>query len=191
MKVTAGAMKGKRISAAGVGGASEFGALRATGAKVREAIFNILGPMIEGARFLDLYAGTGAVGMEAMSRGVSQVVFVEADPARAKRLQTLLCDCGCRLKSVIVNRRASEYVIDAAAKGARFDVIFIDPPYHTGELSTVLMAMASSDILSPDGVLLVEHIKKAALPDELGSLRKRKSYKYGDTMLTQYRRLSE
>ena len=188
MKVTAGSMKGKGISTRGAGRTSEFGPLRATGAKVREAIFNILGPRIEGASFLDLYAGTGAVGIEAMSRGAKNVVFVEADPVRAERLGTLLCDCGCRLKAVIVNRRAADYLRDASPKGAKFDVVFLDPPYHMEELPSILPTLAGADVLTPDGVVIVEHAKKIALPEEFGPMRKWKSYRYGDTMLTQYRR---
>lgn len=181
-------MKGKRIPQGAADRVSAFGPLRATGAKVREAIFNILGPMTEGARFLDLYAGTGAVGMEAMSRGASEVVFVEADPVRAQKLNSLLCDCGCRLKAMIVNTGATAYLRDCVTRGTKFDIVFVDPPYHTGELDVILPEVARLDALNPEGVLIVEHIKKAAMPDALGPLGVWKQYKYGDTMLTQYRR---
>lgn len=191
MKVTAGDMKGRRVSTRLVGKASTFGSLRATGAKVRQAIFNILGPSISGASFLDLYSGTGVVGMEAMSRGATQVMFVEADPGRAERIHDLLCDCGCKLKSVILNQKAQAFVRDAQRQGRKFDVVFLDPPYHTDELSVILPILAEVDLLAPEGVLLVEHIKKAVLPEELGPLVKRKSYSYGDTMLTLYRRAAQ
>lgn len=188
MKVTAGDMKGRRISTREVGKTSAFGPLRATGAKVRQAIFNVIGPAIEGASFVDLYSGTGAVGIEAMSRGAAQVMFVEADPGRAERIHELLCDCGCKLKSSIFNQKAQAFMRDAQKQGRTFDVIFLDPPYHTDELSVILPVLAEADVYTPEGVLLVEHVKKTVLPDELGPMHKWKTYSYGDTMITQYRR---
>lgn len=180
-------MKGQKICAIGMGKSSRHGAMRATPSRVREAVFNIIGPKIHGSTFLDLYAGTGAIGMEAMSRGATQVTYVEADPRRYKNLVNMLEGCGCSVKADMINAKAMDYVNEVAGTGKSFDVIYMDPPYDSDELAQAIPLIGRSGILDSDGILLAEHRKKLELPAETDGLHKKKTYKYGDTELSLYR----
>ena len=186
MKLTGGSFKGRRISRKGLGTQSEHGALRATGAKVREAVFDIIGPSIEGAVFADLYAGSGAVGMEAMSRGASAVYFVEADRQRARVLEETLDGCGCRSKAIIRNMPVEDFIM--AGGGSKLNVVFLDPPYRTVDLGHVLGLLGEHGMLDDVALVLVEHEKGAEMPVAAGGLQKYREYKYGDTALTTYRK---
>lgn len=180
-------MKGRKICPTGMGKSSRHGAMRATASRVREAVFNIIGPQIHGSTFLDLYAGTGAIGMEAMSRGASQVTYVEADPERYENLVNMLEGCGCSVKADMVNAKAMDYVKKIARAGGSFDIIYMDPPYDSDELVQAIPLIGQGGVLDSDGILLAEHRKNLELPDETDGLRKAKTYKYGDTMLSLYR----
>jgi 16S rRNA (guanine966-N2)-methyltransferase len=181
MRVSAGKLKGRKITVgkAGTG-------LRPTSSKVRESLFNILRDRVEDALFVDLYAGTGAVGAEAMSRQARTVFFVDSDRKRAERIEYLIEGCGCRARAVIVKSPALDFLRKSALEGRKFDVVFLDPPYHTGEMDIVLPALAEGDVLGPDAVVVAEHLSKKTLPDEVGVLVKKRSYRYGDTTLTLY-----
>jgi 16S rRNA (guanine(966)-N(2))-methyltransferase RsmD len=188
MRVTGGAMKGKKVYPRGLGKTTKHGTLRATSSKVREALFNILAGHIEGALFVDLYAGTGAVGMEAMSRGAEKVYFVEADRKRVSVLEKTLDGCGCRSRAVSGQARASD-VIDSHG-GAPWDIAFLDPPYQSDELERVLPLLGEGEKLGKGALVVVEHMKKQELPEEVGVLERVRSYKYGDTVLSLYRKTS-
>jgi 16S rRNA (guanine(966)-N(2))-methyltransferase RsmD len=181
-------MKGKKMYPRGLGKTTKHGTLRATSSKVREALFNILANHIEGALFVDLYAGTGAVGMEAMSRGAKTVYFVEADRKRVSVLEKSLDGCGCRSRAVIQHARASDFIISYS--GDPWDIIFLDPPYQSDELERVLPILGEGQKFGKDALVVVEHMKKQNLPDEAGVLEKIRSYKYGDTVLSLYRKMS-
>jgi len=165
--------------------------LRPTLAKVREAVFNILTGRIEGSVFIDLYAGTGAIGMDAMARGASAVYFVEADRKRAERLRGLLSGCGCRPRAHIYDLKAEAFLKKAVREGIKADIIFLDPPYMSGEIERLLPLLGEKEgILSANAVVLAEHSKRESPPEEAGVLKKKKSYKYGDTFLTLYEKKS-
>jgi 16S rRNA (guanine(966)-N(2))-methyltransferase RsmD len=181
-------MKGKKVSARGLGKTTKHGTLRATSSKVREALFNILANHIEGALFVDLYAGTGAVGMEAMSRGAGMVYFVEADRKRVSVIEKTLDGCGCRSRAVIRHARASDF-IDSYG-GAPWDIVFLDPPYQSDEIAGVLPLLGEGGKLGKGALVVVEHMKKQTLPVDVGVLEKVRSYKYGDTVLSLYRKTS-
>jgi 16S rRNA (guanine(966)-N(2))-methyltransferase RsmD len=188
MRITGGELKGRRIAGKGLGLVSSHGVLRASSSKTRESVFNILAGRVEGSAFLDLYSGTGAVGAEAMSRKAAAVYFVEAERRRALAIEELLKGCGCRDRAKVVNSDALGFIEKAERQGALFDIVFLDPPYRTGELARVLPALGRGAVLSEGALVLAEHESKAALPDEAGVLRKKKTYKYGDTSLTLYER---
>lgn len=191
MKVSGGALKGRKICRRAVGTASRHGVLRATLSKVRESIFNILGDRIKKSIVVDLYAGTGAVGTEAMSRGAEKVYFVEADGKRAAGIEDFLSGCGCRERAVIVMSKAVDFINKAAVDGDSFDIVFLDPPYGSDELEKVLPMLGQSEALSKDALVMAEHSSKVDLLDNQGSLRKTKTYRYGDTALTLYRKVLE
>lgn len=179
VRISAGDMKGRKVKVCAIGDD-----LRPTSSKVRESLFNILGERIKGSVFVDLYAGTGAIGIEAMSRNASTVYFVEANRKRAATIEGTLKGCGCRPRAVIVNVKADSFVKKAASEGKKFDIVFLDPPYGSGEIEPLLELLGKGDVLGEDSVVVAEHSKKTELPDEAGVLRKKKSYRYGDTALT-------
>jgi 16S rRNA (guanine966-N2)-methyltransferase len=186
--LTTARAKTKRTAERSLGVCSRHGVLRPTSSKVRESVFNILRESIEDAVFADLYAGTGAVGMEAMSRGARTVFFVEADGRRAGRIEQMIEGCGCRAKAVVVKRKAGEFIRRAAVEGYAFDIVFLDPPYRSTEMETVLPLVGEGQALNEGALVVAEHLSKRGLPDEVGVLRKKKTYKYGDTTLTLYRK---
>ncbi len=189
MRLTGGSLRGKKIHPKGLGKLSDHGALRATSSKVREAIFNIIGPDIKGAVFADIYAGSGTVGMEAMSRGAKRVYFVEADRKRANELNGLLAHCGCGDKADIKAMDAGAFINYAEKTGLKLDIVFLDPPYGSGELDLSIPLLGSGATLSDSAIVIAEHARLETLPDESGVLRKHKEYRYGDTRLTQYRKV--
>ncbi len=191
MKITGGEMKGRKVRRAGLGKTSVHGTLRATSSKVRESIFNILGPRINGAVFVDLYAGSGAVGMEAMSRGAQTVYFVEADGKRVATLRETLEGCGCQAKARIVHQKAQDFVRRPTGDDRVWDVVFLDPPYHSEEYEAILPLLAECPQVGEDTLVMAEHATKLPLPERVRGLSVRKTYKYGDTMLTVYERTAE
>ena len=160
--------------------------LRPTTGKVREAVFDILRSRISGARFLDLYAGTGAVGLEALSQGASEVVFVEADSNQYGKIKQLLEKRSAVQQSCIITKKASAFIKWAELQNLTFDIIFLDPPYHTDEIMHVLDEIGQSQLLAQDGIVVAEHFKKKHLPDNFGKLQRVKDYRYGDTVLSLY-----
>jgi len=190
MRISAGELKGRKIgSGKALGLVTRYGVLRPTSSKVRESIFNIIGGAIRDSIFVDLYAGTGAVGMEAMSRGANTVYFVEADKKRAELIEKTLEGCGCRSKASILREKASGFMKKAATEGLKFDIVFLDPPYYSGELEDILSLLSDGEILKDEGIVIAEHLSKKRLPDGIGKLMQKKAYKYGDTMLTLFRKI--
>ncbi len=189
MRISAGNLKGRKINfREAQTAAAKQDALRPTSSKVRESVFNIIGNLIVDAKFIDLYAGTGAVGIEALSRGASAVFFVEADRKRTEQMEKILKDCGYLSRADIIKGEASVFIAKAIKKGLKFDIIFLDPPYHSGELEHILPLLSDGDLLHDEGIIIAEHLSKKKLPDEIGKLVQKKAYKYGDTMLTLYRK---
>ncbi len=184
LRITAGTAKGRRLKAVAV---SERSPLRPTASKVREAVFNITGPGISGARLLDLYAGTGAVGFEALSRGAGFVVFVEINPVRVEHIRRTGQELGFSIRMKVYGMHAFEYLKKAGEYGDTFDFIFIDPAYQSGEVIKVLPLAAEGGVLNEGGMVVVEHFSKRILPESVGSLRQKKRYVYGDTALTTFK----
>ena len=179
MRVIAGAMKGRRLES------PKSPAVRPTSDKVRGAIFNILAPDMEGARVLDLFAGTGALGIEAFSRGAVSVVFVESDRRVAAALLLTLHAFKAGTSDVIAGD-SLRTVERLAAEGRSFDVIFLDPPYGQGLAAAVVARIAASGLLANGGTLVAEHRKDDEMPGDEGTLVRLPQRRYGDTMLSLY-----
>ncbi len=166
--------------------------MRPTLSKVRQALFNILAShmeaAIEGSVFVDLYAGTGAIGMDAMSRGAKAVYFVEADRRLASELKNLLEGCGCRPKAQIAAMKAEDFIRKYSQKdgGILADAVFLDPPYASGELDRTLPLLSTPGFLAGGAVVVAEHSKRVEVPETSGLLKKKKTYRYGDTFLSLY-----
>ncbi|MCL4457722.1 MAG: 16S rRNA (guanine(966)-N(2))-methyltransferase RsmD [Nitrospirae bacterium] len=195
MRISGGAAKGRKV---GVKKAftqkGEGDELRPTSAKVRQAIFNILGERIIDAAFLDLYAGTGAVGIEALSRGAGKAVFVDDNSLRVNIIKELIEKFAFKDRAVIIKDRASNFINNFLTPNSKlqtpdsFDIIFVDPPYASGEIDVILPLIDEKAVLRDNGVVIAEHSSKKPLAHEMGSLKLMKIYKYGDTSLTLYRK---
>ncbi|MEW6118048.1 MAG: 16S rRNA (guanine(966)-N(2))-methyltransferase RsmD [Nitrospirota bacterium] len=184
MRISGGSAKGRKVGfKRAFRQKDESDELRPTSAKVREAIFNILRDQITDAVVLDLYAGTGAVGIEALSRGAGRVVFVEHNPQRVSIIKDLTERFGFKDRGVVIKERADRFL---KRTEYIFDIIFVDPPYRSEELATVLPLIDARDVLSDRGVLIAEHHAKKKLPASIGNLELKKVYKYGDTSLSVY-----
>jgi len=160
--------------------------IRPTQGLVRKALFDILGD-IEGLSFLELFAGSGAVGFEALSQGAKQVVFVENNSDCIKALKnnfTYLLPTIYYLLPLDVFMAIKKLSKDKK----QFDIIFLDPPYHKEMSKKILQMLGAYDILAPNGFVVVQHFKKEQLPKESGKLTLIKESRYGDTLLSFYKK---
>jgi 16S rRNA (guanine966-N2)-methyltransferase len=164
--------------------------VRPTSDRLRETLFNVLAPRIEGARFLDLCAGSGAVGIEALSRGASHATFVDRSRKMCGLIESNLDLCGVpEGETEVVKAEADEFLRRAQSKMAeRWDIAFFDPPYAI-DYAPVLNQFGAGIVLEPDnGLLVVEHHHKNTLRDEIGVLRRWRILKQGDSCLSFYER---
>lgn len=178
MRVIAGSQKGRRLMR------PQGLDLRPTPDRVREALFSILGARIVGARVLDLYAGTGAIGIEAFSRGAQRVTFVESNPRSLRILRANLHRCGFTAMADIHARRVAGFLEQAGLWGGPYDIVFADPPYHTDEGEKLLPSLASDAIITRDSVVVLEHFSKMIVPPQVARLLLLRQHRYGDTTLS-------
>lgn len=150
-------------------------------------MFDIIRKELPGSAFLDLYTGTGGVGIEALSRGAAQATLVESNRLRAEMIRHLLSKFGFGERAAVVNARAFDFVKREIEKGRTYDIVFVDPPYSSGELMKILPSVGEGGLIREGGIVIVEHFSRTRLPENAGALRLQKSYKYGDTVLTVYR----
>jgi 16S rRNA (guanine966-N2)-methyltransferase len=189
VRISSGRLKGRKVATSKKIFASSGGDdLRPTSAKVREAIFDILRAETDHAFFLDLYAGTGAVGLEALSRGAEKVFFIEDNPVRSRALVDYIRKVNLGDRAVVHQEKTETFLQRALKTGLKFDIIFADPPYASDEIDRVLPSIGQFNFLKEDGCMLVEHSSKRKLPDRLQNIKLIKNYKYGDTMITLYRK---
>jgi 16S rRNA (guanine(966)-N(2))-methyltransferase RsmD len=179
MRVIAGSLKGRRLEA------PSWDGLRPTSDKLRETLFNILKPRIAGASFLDGYAGTGAVGIEALSRGADFVTFVETDRRAVALIQTNLRHCAVSDRYAIIRARFAD--VSARVEGRVFDLVFADPPYGADAMIEALEASAS--LVAPGGLLVLEHARRDGAPPSPTGLVKTRDLVSGDSALAFYERL--
>lgn len=172
-------------------------ALRPTSDRLRETLFNVLGPGVTGSRFLDLFAGTGAIGIEALSRGAKEVVFVENHAPAAALIRRNLESLDIRKGATIVGMDALRGLEKLANRqsqkvgGGLFDFIFLDPPYSAAkDYSRVLEFLGSGDLLASAGIVIAEHRRSFELPEEVRTVRRYRVLKQGDAALSFYRRAS-
>lgn len=185
MRVIAGAQRGRRLNG------PQNDSLRPTSDRVREALFSILGTSIQNARVLDLYAGTGAVGIEALSRGAARVTFVEsASPAR-RVLYANLERCALNDKAEVLGCRVEQFLRRLGPECAPFDVVFADPPYEADDELGILSTLLSKVTLADQSVIVLEHAKRTCIPDRLGGVAVTRRYEYGDTCLSLCRSTEE
>jgi 16S rRNA (guanine966-N2)-methyltransferase len=165
--------------------------VRPTSDRLRETLFNILAPRIEGTRFLDLCAGSGAVGIEALSRGAAHATFVDRSRKMCGLIESNLDLCGVpEDETEVVMSEAAEFLRKAGARAAAgWDVIYFDPPYSLDYLPVLYpLAAPESSLLREGGVLVAEHHHKNELKDAVGLLRRWRILKQGDSSLSFYER---
>jgi 16S rRNA (guanine(966)-N(2))-methyltransferase RsmD len=163
-------------------------ATRPTSDRLRETLFNVLAPRVEGAVFLDLYAGSGAVGIEALSRGAAKVEFVERAPAAVAVLKSNLARLGVTDGFRIHNRGVGGFLRNLKA-GAGFDLVFLDPPYDAAREYVATLGLLGGDsvgVLAAGAVVIAEHRRKEKLEDRYGGLTRTRLLEQGDAGLSFY-----
>jgi len=163
-------------------------AVRPTAGRVKEALFSILADRVPGSLFLDLFAGSGGIGIEALSRGALKAVFIEKNFHHIHLLNYNLKTVGFVEKATIINRDVGQSL--PFLRGDRFDLVFMDPPYDRGFENSTLDAIARYNLLRPDGMVVVESSKHTILPSEVIRLRLTRQERYGDTLLSFYKNKS-
>lgn len=174
MRVISGSVRGRRLRT------PENDDIRPTTGNVKESLFNILQFDIEGRRVLDLFAGTGQLGIECLSRGAASAVFVDQSREAVKIIKENLKSC-C-LSAPVLQREALAYL----RRCGSFDLIFVDPPYDSGLYEPVLNRINSVDILSDGGIIVCESRRETPMPEPTAPLQKRGEYRYGRVKLTLY-----
>jgi 16S rRNA (guanine(966)-N(2))-methyltransferase RsmD len=163
---------------------------RPTSDRLRETLFNVLASHIDGSVFLDLYAGSGAVGIEALSRGAKEVIFVEKAEAALRTIRANLASFGIRGGYALEAKTVSAALKRLAPSGRVVDIVFLDPPYaDTAEYESTLNLLGGEcrGVLAPGAIVIAEHLKKLSLADMFGALQRYRSLKQGDSVLSFYR----
>ena len=174
MRVITGSARGRKLKT------PENYDIRPTTDNVKESVFNIIQFDIEGRRVLDLFAGTGQLGIECLSRGASSAVFVDQSREAVKIVKENLKACG--LSGTVVQSDALSFLRTCG----KFDIIFVDPPYDSDLYESVLNTVNSIDILSDGGIIMCESRRERALPEMTAPYKKRKEYTYGKVKLCIY-----
>ncbi len=178
MRVITGTARGRRLTTL------EGNDVRPTTDRVKEAIFSVIQFDIEGRRILDLFAGSGQMGIEALSRGASEAVFVDSSHDSIAVVRENLRTCGLNGAAVVVQGDAHAYLAPRAGR-MEFDYAFLDPPYGKGILQSVLPAVAS--VMKPGGAIICESPVHEELPDSVGAYAMNRQYRYGKIKVTFYR----
>ncbi len=180
MRVIAGEFRGRKLDS------FEGMDIRPTSDRVKESLFNILSEKVINCSFLDLFGGTGNVGIEALSRGAKQVVFVDSSLKSIKILKSNLDKISKSDSAEVYNTDYDNAIKRLGQDNRKFDIIFIDPPYNKDMAQNALVHIDRSGILEDDGVIIVEHDSKDIMPEQSGGLLKFREKLYGSTKLTFY-----
>jgi 16S rRNA (guanine(966)-N(2))-methyltransferase RsmD len=182
-RIQAGQGKGRKLRTPG------GLATRPTGARVRQTLFDVLAPELPGCRFLDTFAGSGAVGLEALSRGAARVVLVDTSGPAVAAIRENARALAALGGDVQVFRQDARVALAAFAdQGARFDLVYLDPPYGSGLYEPVLEQIGKTGLLEAGGAVVAEHFHKTTLPETIGGLVRTRTVRLGDHRLSFYRR---
>lgn len=180
MRVIAGEFRGRRLDRI------EGMDIRPTSDKVKESLFNILGESVIDSAFLDLFGGTGGIGIEALSRGAKHVVFIDSNIKSIKVLKGNLNNLGIKDNVEVFHTEYSTAIEKLYKFKKKFDIIFIDPPYRVGIAQNALKEIDRNPILTQSGLIVVEHDSKEDMPQRVGSLNMYRIKQYGNTSLSFY-----
>jgi 16S rRNA (guanine(966)-N(2))-methyltransferase RsmD len=180
MRIVAGAARGRTLATP-----KKADTIRPTADRTRETLFNVLGQWCEGLQVLDLYAGTGALGLEAVSRGATRAVLVDRDREALElcRLNTETCGFGAQVEIVA----SPVEKVWARLRGRQFQLVFADPPYKLESGRATLEALEAHGLLGPGATVVFEHGKAEVLPAEVGRLTRVDERAFGDTRVSIYR----
>jgi len=181
VRIIAGSLKGRRLAA------PTWPGLRPTSDRLRETLFDVIADRVPGARLLDGYAGTGAVGIEALSRGAAHVTFVDHDRRALDLVSENLRRCGIADRYAIIRSRVGD--VPAVLPPESFDVVVLDPPYQEPDLDAALTAVAA--LVGTRGWLVLEHARRRPAPDAAGALARFRDLRAGDSALAFYARHDE
>jgi 16S rRNA (guanine(966)-N(2))-methyltransferase RsmD len=179
MKITSGEYKYRKIEVPK--------GIRPTTEKVREAIFSMINQWLPGANIFDMFAGSGAMGLEALSRGAEKCVFCEASRANTKVLLSNINGCGAGSRSTVINKDFKAAITGVGGNNAKFDVVIMDPPYDQTEYYVTAMEMLQEyELLDEGSIVICEHLYDNKLSDTYGKLEKIKDKKYGSIGVSVY-----
>jgi 16S rRNA (guanine966-N2)-methyltransferase len=180
MRVIAGLFKGRRLKTL------EGLAVRPTSDRLRETLFNILAPRIEDASFLDICAGSGAVGIEALSRGARHVTFIESSRRAAAIIEANLSHCRIEDRVSVVNRDVLTALKYFAGRDRKFDLCYFDPPYAADLYSPVMWLLSRHNLIETGGIVAVEHGKRLEMNQPFGRLAPFREIRQGETQVMMY-----
>ncbi len=181
MRVIAGSAKGRNLKCL------KGNTIRPTLDRVKESVFNVLGVLIQESFFLDLFAGTGSMGIEALSRGASFCCFNDVQRKSCDIIRSNIQNCQLEEKSRVFNMEALRLIEYLDRKGMlRFDIVYLDPPYAKGLYTEMLTALAQSALLQDEAVVIAESGNKEILPEKIGGLTAVRNKAYGDTRIWFY-----
>lgn len=167
-------------------------ALRPTSDRLRETLFDILGASVEGTRWVDLFAGTGAVGIEALSRGAAQAIFIENHRPAVELIRQNLLALKIGAEASVLAADARVGLARLAARGFVADIVFLDPPYElVDEYNRILDFLGNSPMLADSGIVIAEHARRHPLPESFPVLARARVLEQGDAALSFYRPISQ
>jgi 16S rRNA (guanine966-N2)-methyltransferase len=185
MRVISGSAKGRSLKA--VPGTST----RPTTDKVKEAIFSMIGPYFDGGQVLDLFAGTGGLGIEALSRGMQKAVFIDIEKKSIDTIQHNLQTAGLKDQAEVFRTDAARALKALAKRDQRFELVFLDPPYKMKVIAELISTMDEQKLLEDQAVVVVEHDANDVLLEAIGGFEQQRRAEYGDTAVTIYKRALE
>jgi 16S rRNA (guanine(966)-N(2))-methyltransferase RsmD len=183
MRIVAGSAKGRPLQ----GPKPTSRHIRPTADRVRETLFNVLGQWLEGQAVLDLYAGTGALALEALSRGAGRAVLVDSDREALALCRLNTDGLGFTAQVEILAQPVARAVELLGRRGDRFELIFADPPYAARVVETVVEQVVKGGLLAPGGMLIVEHDKREPAPESHEGMAREDQRRFGDTLVSFYR----
>lgn len=160
--------------------------VRPTADRVKEALFNMLAERIDGCTFLDLFAGTGSIGIEALSRGAHRAVFIEKDARVMKVLRDNLTLTGLGIRAETILGEVETGIKRLGSGGRQFELVFLDPPYSQGHAQATLAELVKHNIIESSGLVVVETGCKELMPAQVDILKLCRQVRYGDTLLSFY-----
>jgi 16S rRNA (guanine(966)-N(2))-methyltransferase RsmD len=182
MRIGSGTMRGRRLKA------PRGDRTRPTGGRLKKSLFDVLGPRLSGSRVLDLYAGAGSLGLEALSRGALSAVLVDRNRKACEAIRANVFELALAGSVEVVQKEAESALSSLKRRGERFDVVFADPPYRSAAADEVIELLGDSDVVAPGGVVALEHHHKRELRERYGCLARIRVLKAGESAVTLYQR---